>query len=63
MAAEVGSIIAEGQARNIECAVCGVCCEPKMIDRRTVGRDHFERLRCTMDGLSFRRVWIGGYAR
>lgn len=63
MAAEVGGIIAEGQSRNIECAVSGVCCNPVMIDCRTSGRDHFERLRCTMEGLTFRRVWIGGYAR
>lgn len=63
MAAEVGSIIAQGQSRKIECAICDAHCEPVMIDRRTAGRDHFERLRCTMDGLTFRRVWIGGYAR
>lgn len=63
MATEVGSIIAEGQSRKIECAICGLGCEPTMIGRRASGRDHFERLSCTMDGLTFRRVWIGGYAR
>lgn len=63
MAAEVGSIIAQAQAKAIECAICGGSCEPVMLDRRSSAGDHFERLRCTTDGLTFRRIWIGGYAR
>ncbi|GAA0212548.1 hypothetical protein GCM10009081_29010 [Brevundimonas nasdae] len=63
MTAEVSSIIAEGRSRKIECTMCAGFCDPVMITRRTQGRDHFEHLRCTNDNTTFRRVWIGGYAR
>ncbi|MDQ0453611.1 hypothetical protein QOZ96_003584 [Brevundimonas nasdae] len=43
--------------------MCAGFCDPVMITRRTQGRDHFEHLRCTNDNTTFRRVWIGGYAR
>ena len=63
MAAEVGSIIAEAQARDAECAMCASYCWPKIVERTTRNADHFERLICSTDGVTFRRVWIGGYAR
>lgn len=63
MATEVGSIIAQANAKTIECAICGGSCEPVMLARRSSSGDHFERLRCGEEGLTFRRIWIGGYAR
>lgn len=63
MTAEVGSIIAEGASRKIECAICMGFCEPVITHRRTAGRDHFERLRCQAENAPYRRVWIEGYAR
>lgn len=63
MPENVGSIIAEVQARDAECAMCASYCWPKIIERTTRNADHFERLICSTDGASFRRAWIGGYAR
>ena len=59
--ADVGGIVATHHAKRLECAVCGVHCEPEIIERRTVGTDQFERLRCASDATTFRRIWIGGY--
>lgn len=63
MPENVGGIIAESHARDMDCLICRQYCWPVITRRETRNGDHFERLRCTMDGLTFRRVWIGGYAR
>ena len=59
--ADVGGLIAQSHARRMTCACCGDECEPTIIQRRTIGRDYFERLRCKRLGTTFQRVWIGGY--
>lgn len=59
--ADVGGIIATAHAKRLECLCCSVTCEPVIIHRQTIGRDHYERLRCSLDEGYFRRIWIGGY--
>lgn len=59
--ADVGGIIAQHHSKRLDCPVCGVECEPVIVARTTRQGDHIERLRCTYEGETFKRIWIGGY--
>lgn len=59
--ADVGGVIAQHHARQLDCPCCRDHCEPVIVARHTIGGDHYERLRCSRDLTTFRRIWIGGY--
>lgn len=56
----VADLIAAKRALGVPCGVCELENCAELLEHRRRGDDEFERLRCSLDDVTFRRIWIAG---